>query len=172
MGFIYGITCKFSRKSAENLFPNILAEAKVCMIGPPEAKELWFPVGAAQPWDLRSKPALGEPTEQGVASGSDGIGELCFTPEHGEDGETGFTSGSSEEAGVFCSTPGFGETGELVPRPSFSLIFNEFSRCSIFSTIFSDFLEIQVFFQIFSRLWAISLEIEFLIRIEAHLDFV
>ena len=27
MGFIYGLKFKFSRKSAENLFPNILAQA-------------------------------------------------------------------------------------------------------------------------------------------------
>ena len=33
MGFIYGIKYKYSRKSAENLFPYILAQAQVCNIG-------------------------------------------------------------------------------------------------------------------------------------------
>ena len=30
MGFIDGIKCEYSRKCAENLFPNILAHATVC----------------------------------------------------------------------------------------------------------------------------------------------
>ena len=30
MGLIYGIRYKLSRKSAENIFPNILAQAAVC----------------------------------------------------------------------------------------------------------------------------------------------
>lgn len=51
-----------------------------------------------------------------MASGCDGIGELCFTPEHGKAGEQGFTSGFGDVGELSC-TPWFShQAGELVLR--------------------------------------------------------